>query len=133
MSDRPEIIVVGGGHAGAEAAWAAARIGIPTMLVTMDRSAIGRMSCNPAMGGIAKGQMIREVDALGGLIGLATDTGGIQFRILNRRKGPAVQAPRAQCDRRIYAQAVQELLASTPNFTIADALVEDIEVDAAAG
>jgi tRNA uridine 5-carboxymethylaminomethyl modification enzyme len=123
------IIVVGGGHAGAEAAWAAARMGLPTVLITMSRSAIGRMSCNPAMGGIAKGQMIREVDALGGALGLATDIGGIHFRILNRRKGPAVQAPRAQCDRALYATAVQNLLDGTPNLTIIEGLVEDIEVE----
>ncbi|MBN2560699.1 MAG: tRNA uridine-5-carboxymethylaminomethyl(34) synthesis enzyme MnmG [Phycisphaerae bacterium] len=133
MPDQAEVIVIGGGHAGAEAAWAAARLGVPTTMVTMDFSAIGRMSCNPAIGGIAKGQMVREVDALGGLMGLATDAGGIQFRILNRRKGPAVQAPRAQCDRGLYAAAVQRLLSSTPNLTIVEGLVEDVEVDSPAG
>jgi tRNA uridine 5-carboxymethylaminomethyl modification enzyme len=129
MLYRPEVIVVGGGHAGAEAAWAAARLGVPTMLVTMNRAAIGRMSCNPAMGGIGKGQMIREIDAMGGLMGLATDAAGIHFRILNLRKGPAVWAPRAQCDRSLYAAATQSLLASTPNLSIVEGTVEAIEAD----
>lgn len=130
MPNSIEIIVVGGGHAGAEAAWAAARLGVPTLLLTMDRSAIGRMSCNPAIGGIGKGQMVREIDALGGLMGLATDRGGIQFRMLNRRKGPAVQAPRAQCDRGLYARAVREMLDDPSNLTIAEGCVEDIETRA---
>ncbi len=129
MDRRYDIIVIGGGHAGCEAAWAAARMGVPTLLLTMDRAAIGRMSCNPAMGGIGKGQMIREIDALAGLMGLATDLGGIQFRMLNRRKGPAVWAPRAQCDRRRYAEAVQGLLAATPKLTIEEGCVEGIEID----
>jgi tRNA uridine 5-carboxymethylaminomethyl modification enzyme len=127
MLDRPEVIVIGGGHAGAEAAWASARMGVPTMLVTMSRTAIGRMSCNPAMGGIGKGQIIREIDAMGGLMGLATDAAGIHFRILNRRKGPAVWAPRAQCDRSLYAAAVQDLLASLPGLTIIEGTVDCIE------
>jgi len=133
MSHPSEIVVIGGGHAGAEAAWAAARLGVPTTLVTMDQAAIGQMSCNPAMGGIAKGQMIREIDALGGLMGLATDVGGIQFRILNRRKGPAVWAPRTQCDRRLYAAALQEMLAATPNLSIIEGTADGIEVDSPAG
>ena len=122
-----EIVIIGGGHAGAEAAWAASRMGVPTLLVTMDRRAIGRMSCNPAIGGIGKGQMVREIDALGGLMGLATDRAGIQFRILNLRKGPAVWAPRAQCDRELYEKAVQELLASCPNLDITEGTVDRIE------
>ena len=133
MASCYEVIIIGGGHAGTEAAWSAARLGVPTMLVTMDPAAIGRMSCNPALGGIGKGQMIREIDALGGLMGLAGDAGGIQFRMLNRRKGPAVWAPRAQCDRRLYAEAVQGLLDGTPNLTIVEGCVETIEVDQHAG
>jgi len=131
--DASGVVVIGGGHAGAEAAWACARLGVPTVLVTMTRSAIGRMSCNPAMGGIAKGQMIREIDALGGLMGLATDAAGIHFRVLNRRKGPAVWAPRAQCDRSLYAAAVQEMLAATPNLTIIEGRAEAVETRQAAG
>ncbi len=123
------IVIVGGGHAGAEAAWAAARMGIPSVLVTFDRAAIGRMSCNPAIGGIGKGQMVREVDALGGLMGLATDRAGIQFRILNRSKGPAVWAPRAQCDRDLYASAVQDLIAGTPNLSVIEGSVEELLID----
>jgi len=133
MDGSCEIVVIGGGHAGAEAAWAAARMGVPTILVTTDRAAIGRMSCNPAIGGIGKGQMVREIDALGGLMGLATDEAGIQFRMLNRSKGPAVQAPRAQCDRELYAGAVQRLLAETPNLTIIESAVDIIETDGSDG
>lgn len=128
MSNAYAVIIIGGGHAGTEAAWVSARLGVPTALVTMQRDAIGRMSCNPAIGGIGKGQMVREIDALGGLMGLATDRGGIQFRMLNRRKGPAVQAPRAQCDREIYAGAVRDLLSITPNLDIIEGCVESIDV-----
>lgn len=133
MCQQFEVIVIGGGHAGVEAAWASARLGVSTLLLTMDRDAIGRMSCNPAIGGIGKGQMVREIDALGGLMGLASDLGGIQFRMLNRRKGPAVWAPRAQCDRGLYADAVQNLLDSTPNLTILEGCVKDIDVEQRSG
>ena len=127
MVDRFDIVVVGGGHAGAEAAWAAGRMGASIALITMQADAIGRMSCNPAIGGIGKGQMVREIDALGGIMGLATDRAGIQFRMLNRSKGPAVWAPRAQCDRDAYPQAVQDILATNRNITVIEGSVEQIE------
>ena len=115
-----DIIVVGGGHAGAEAAWAASRLGASVALITLDTSKIGQMSCNPAIGGLAKGQMVREIDAMGGLMALATDATGIQFRMLNRSKGPAVWMVTlaAQADKYKYALEVQRLLATCPNPTI---------------
>jgi tRNA uridine 5-carboxymethylaminomethyl modification enzyme len=128
MSHHFDVIIIGGGHAGAEAAWAASHLLSDrgaVALVTMDPAAIGRMSCNPAIGGLAKGQMVREIDALGGLMGLAIDAAGIQFRMLNRSKGPAVQSPRAQADKYKYAKKVQQLLAENcPNLTIIPGIVD---------
>ena len=122
-----DVIIIGGGHAGAEAAWAAARLGAATALITLDPARVGQMSCNPPIGGLAKGQMVREIDALGGLMGLAIDNTGIQFRMLNRSKGPAVWGPRAQADKYRYAQEVQHLLAQLPNLHILTGEVADIE------
>ncbi|NLX12186.1 MAG: tRNA uridine-5-carboxymethylaminomethyl(34) synthesis enzyme MnmG [Phycisphaerales bacterium] len=129
MNNDYDIIVIGGGHAGAEAAWAAARMGCRTALVTMQIEAIGRMSCNPAIGGLGKGQMVREIDALGGLMALATDEGGIQFRMLNRSKGPAVWAPRAQADRALYAATVQRMLRETDHLDLIEATAEELLVE----
>ena len=113
-----DVIVIGAGHAGCEAANAAARMGAKTCLVTMDMNKIAQMSCNPAIGGIAKGQIAREVDALGGLMGIVTDASAIQFRMLNRSKGPAMWSPRAQCDRARYIQEMRLILENTPNLQI---------------
>src|SRR3984957_14909501 len=124
-----DIIVIGGGHAGAEAAWAAARLGASTALITLDPARVGQMSCNPAIGGLAKGQMVREVDALGGLMGLATDATGIQFRMLNRSKGPAVWGPRAQADEYKYAIEVKRLLGTCANLDIVSGEVAQMETD----
>src|SRR5258708_60436 len=121
-----DIIVIGGGHAGAEAAWAAACLGASVALVSMDPHKIGQMSCNPAIGGLAKGQMVREVDALGGLMGRAIDNTGIQFRMLNRSKGPAVWGPRAQADKYKYAAEVQKLLGETANLRVVRGEVAEI-------
>ena len=120
-----DVIIVGGGHAGTEAALAAARMGASTLLLTHNIETLGQMSCNPAIGGIGKGHLVKEIDALGGLMAQAIDKSGIQFRILNASKGPAVRATRAQADRVLYKQAVREVLENTENLTLFQQAVDE--------
>src|SRR5262247_3944644 len=124
-----DVIVVGGGHAGCEAAAAAARMGARTALITHSAATIGEMSCNPAIGGLGKGHLVREIDALDGLMGRVADAAGIQFRILNRSRGPAVHGPRAQADRKLYRQAMQAAIRATANLEVVEGGVEDLILD----
>jgi len=130
LNDHYDLVVVGAGHAGVEAAHAAARLGARTLLLTLSLDAVARMSCNPAIGGLAKGHLVREIDALGGLMGLATDATGIQFRMLNTGKGPAVQAPRAQADKAAYSRWMAQALARVPNLDLAEGMATALLTDA---
>src|SRR5258708_9129361 len=128
MDAQYDVIVVGGGHAGCEAAAAAARLGAKTALVTHRFATAGAMSCNPAIGGLGKGHLVREIDAVDGLMGRVADAAGIQFRMLNRRKGPAVRGPRAQADRKLYATAMQAAIRETVNLSVIEGEADELIV-----
>src|SRR5271154_5278594 len=128
MKSKYDVIVVGAGHAGCEAARACARMGLRTAMITMNLDLIAQMSCNPAVGGIAKGHLVREIDALGGIMGEVTDAVGIQFRLLNTSRGPAVWSPRAQCDKKQYRLKIREILEKEPNLRILQAEVAQLAI-----
>src|SRR5947209_10322127 len=124
-----DVVVVGAGHAGTEAALAAARLGLRTALLTMNADSVAQMSCNPAIGGVAKGQIVREIDALGGEMGKVIDAAGIQFRMLNRTKGPAMHSPRAQADKKRYQFAMKARVEAQPNLTLRQEIIEAILIE----
>src|SRR5215470_1919784 len=128
-----DVVVVGAGHAGTEAALAAARMGLRTVLLTMNADTVAQMSCNPAIGGVAKGQIVREIDALGGEIGKVIDASGIQFRVLNRTKGPAMHSPRAQADKKLYQFTMKERVESQDGLTLRQEIVDRLLVEPLSG
>src|SRR3981189_3522395 len=129
LSTEYDVVIVGSGHAGIEAAMAASRIGCRTLMLTQNLDTVGQMSCNPAIGGLAKGHIVREIDAMGGAMGLNADATGIQFRLLNRTKGPSVRAPRVQCDKKAYQFRMKAVLEATHNLDVKQATVSRIGVE----